>query len=420
MRTAFWFLIIVFASFQLAYAGHLDQINVGRLPQNENFLNSLAEMKKLEPFVEDPISEWNFGIDKNDIIVKIRTLYNEIGRYSEKDPQNGELFLYSGLMAHYAYNLDLQEYGKLAEADLQKAKKLMKDDFRPDWFLGMHHIKSQRNREGMEVFLETAGKWEIENGLFWEDYAMSAYFSQMLQNVVMALDKAREIYNKDSEYEELFGRITRDKFIVPMRNSAFETQEIWTQIKSESKNDFISFPLGYRISIPSDWKVQPLPYKSGTAGLNIEIEPIRGIEGDVLSTIIIFAYVPDKNETFEDFMRKFMKPDCDMKKYDLNLGLNEFSYICTNRNIYAQEGGARILMVYFEREEPKYKGVKLEGLQEIPDTTGNFTFYDLTKDRVFSRFDNKLYYLVILDSCESIFEKSLSEFNRTLKSFVVE
>jgi hypothetical protein len=420
MRTAFWFLMILFVSFQLAYAGHIDQINIERLPQDENVLNGMAEMKKLEPFVEDPIYEWNFGIDKNDVIVKVRTLYNEIGRYSENDPQNGELFLYSGLMAHYAYNLDLQEYGELTEANLQKAKKLMKDDFRPDWFLGLHYVKSEHVNEGMNLFLEISGKWEIENGLFWEDFALSAFFSQMLQNAIMGLDKAKGILHTDSEYEELFGKEIREKFEVPEKNSKIETKQLWTQIKSDSRNDFISFPLGYRISIPADWKVQPLPYKNGTAGLNIEMEPIKGIEGDVVSTISILAYVPNENESFEDFMKKFMKPDCDLKEYDLNLGLNEFSYVCTNNNIYSQEGGARILLVYFEREEPEYKGAKLEGLQEFPDTTSDFTFYDLTEDRAFTRFNGKLFYLVILDSCESIFEKGLSEFNRTLKSFAVE
>jgi hypothetical protein len=236
----------------------------------------------------------------------------------------------------------------------------------------------------------------------------------------MALDKTKEILQKDSENEELFGKITRDKFRVPKRDSKLETKQLWTQITSDSRNDFISFPLGYRVSTSSDYNVKPLPYNNGTTGLSIEIGPLKGIGGDVVSTLSIITHVPNENESFEDFMKKFMKPDCDLKEYDLDLGLNEFSYVCTNSNLYSQEGGARMLLVYFERNEPKYKGAKLEGLQEIPDTSSNFTFYDPTEDRAFARFDGKLFYLVILDSCESIFEKSLSEFNRTMKSFVAE
>jgi hypothetical protein len=420
MRALICFFITTFISIQSAYGGHLEHINLDRLPQDVYFLNNMAKMKELEPYVEDWVYEWNFKIGKDEVINEIKKLHLEIDRYLENDSSNGELFLYSGLVAHYAYNLDLQEYWELAEANLLKAKELMKNDFRPDWFLGLHYVKSEQAKEGMNLFLNIASERDIENGLFWEDYAFSAYSSQMLQNTVMGLDKAKEIHRKDSQYEKLFGKKIRKKFVVPGNNSKLEVKKLWTLSKSDSLINFACFPLGYKLSVPLHWRVQPFPYQKRTAGFYIEIEPIKGIKGDVISTMTIFAHVAKKKESIEDFMKKFVKSDFDLNEYELDLGLNEFSYVYTDSNVYSEEGGARVLLACFERDEPKYSGVKLEEPRELSNTSSGVQYYGLDTDKVFSRFKGRLFYVIVLECSESIFDKSLSEFNRTLKSFVVE
>jgi len=168
MRSLICFFITTFISLQSAYAGHLEHINVERLTQDEEIVNNMVKMKKLEPYVENWVHQWNFKIGKDEVINEINTLHSEINGYLENDSLNGELFLYSGLVAHYSYNLDLQEYWDLAEAHLLRAGELMKRDFRPDWFLGLHYVKSNYVKEGMSLFLDIASERDIENGLFWE------------------------------------------------------------------------------------------------------------------------------------------------------------------------------------------------------------------------------------------------------------
>jgi hypothetical protein len=423
MRSLIYFFITTFISLQFANAGHLEQINVRTLPQDENITNNLLKMKALEPYVEYWVYEWNFKIGKDKVINEINALYSEIAGYLKNDSLNGELFLYSGLIAHYAYNLDLQEYWELAEAHLLKARELMKGDFRPDWFLGLHYIQSDHIKEGMNVFLNITKERDIENGLFWEDYAMSSYFSQMFQNTLMGLDKAKEILGEDSDYEKLFGKKIRKKISVPGKKSKIEIRKLWNLSKSDSLINFVSFPLGYRISIPLHWKVRPFPYQKRAAGLYVEIEPIKGIHGDMLPTMTVSAHVAGKKENIEDFIKNAMnamKFDVSFEKYNCNLGLNESSYIGINSVLYPEEGGARIILVYFERNEPEYKGIRLERPREFSNTSEGANFYSLNADKIFSRFNGKLFYVIVLECSESIFEKSLAEFNRALKSFIVE
>lgn len=420
MRSLICVFTVTFLFVGFAHAGHVEQIKEKKLPQDERIVNSISKVKKLEPYVENWVYEWNFKIGKDEVIDEITTLDGGIGDLLRSDSLNGELLLYSGLVAHYAYNLDLQEYWDSAEARLMKAGDIMKDDFRPDWFLALHYVQSQEVQEGMNLFLEITRERDIENGLFWEDYALSAYFSQMLQNVVMGLDKAKAIHGKDSQYEKLFGRKIRKKIVVPGKNSRIGAEELWTSRKSDSLIDFVSFPLGYRVSIPGHWKVSPSSYQNKAAGLTIELEPVKGMKGDVISTVTIFAHVAEKKETIEDFVAKFMKRYSDLREYEIDLGLNELSYIYADSNVYSEEGGARLLVACFERDEPRYRGVRLEEPQESSNTSGDVQYRALNADRLFTRFKGKMFYLILLDCTESIFEKSLSELNGIMKSFRVD
>lgn len=420
MKSLICFFITAFISLQAAQAGHLQQIDVRALPQDANMINNVSKMKILEPYVEIWVPNWNFKIRKEEVISEINMLYSEIDGYLKGDSLNGELFLYSGLVAHYAYNLDLQQYWESAKVNLVKARELMKDDFRPDWFLGLHYIKSLHTKEGMSVFLNIAKEKDVEDGLFWEDYALAAYFSQMLQNALWGLDKAKTTLGEDSDYEKLFGQKIRKKFSTPDKNSKIDSKQLWELSKSDSLIDFASYPLGYRVSIPSNWKVYPTPFQKKVGALSIEMEPVKGIKGDVVPSMSIFTYVAEKKENIEDFIKKFMKPNVDFEKCELGLGLNESSYVGSDSKVYSKEGGAKIILVYFERNEPEYKGIKLEKPHESSSPSGEVEYYSLTKDRIFSRFNGRLFYLILLDCSESVFDRTLPKFNHTLKSLIVE
>src|SRR5271166_5184201 len=66
---------------------------------------------------------------------------------------NAELFLLAGLVAHLAYNVDVEDGFQTAVDSLDRAHKLAPDDYRPQWFIGIHRCQANQIKDGMEQLL---------------------------------------------------------------------------------------------------------------------------------------------------------------------------------------------------------------------------------------------------------------------------
>jgi hypothetical protein len=88
--------------------------------------------------------------------------------------------------------------------------------------------------------------------------------------------------------------------------------------------------------------------------------------------------------------------------------------------IYWKQGGAHLLVVAFERDEPRYDGLAFEKPQGPPIQKPQEKPVAFHFDYIFHRIPGKLYYLVLLDSNQQIFAGSKPEFETFLKSLIVE
>jgi hypothetical protein len=88
--------------------------------------------------------------------------------------------------------------------------------------------------------------------------------------------------------------------------------------------------------------------------------------------------------------------------------------------IYWKQGGAHILLVAFERDQPRYDGLPFEKPQGPPIEKPQEKPVAFHFEYIFHRIPGKLYYLVLLDSNQQIYANSKPEFDEFLKSLVVD
>jgi len=90
------------------------------------------------------------------------------------------------------------------------------------------------------------------------------------------------------------------------------------------------------------------------------------------------------------------------------------------KDVYAQQGGAHLAQVVFERPMPEYDGLIYEHPVEAQmptDAKGPVAF---RPEPILRRMPGTLYYMVLLDSNAFIYAKAKSDFDFVVQSIVVE
>ena len=128
--------ILLALIFSVVANAKVDQINPKKGTPRKELTKIKKDIAKLEPMVENWTPTWSYHVPKEDIEKKLIAYYQELDSYASQYPDNPELALFKGLVAHYAYNLDLKEYYHLAVNFFQKAAVIDPTDYRVDWYWG--------------------------------------------------------------------------------------------------------------------------------------------------------------------------------------------------------------------------------------------------------------------------------------------
>ena len=89
--------------------------------------------------------------------------------------------------------------------------------------------------------------------------------------------------------------------------------------------------------------------------------------------------------------------------------------------LYKSEGGAHLLAVIFQSEQPAYPGLRFETPHPLPKVSKNSsdpTFF--RPEETLQRFNGTLYTLVTLDANHDIYTRSRTDFDDLLKSLVID
>jgi hypothetical protein len=94
--------------------------------------------------------------------------------------------------------------------------------------------------------------------------------------------------------------------------------------------------------------------------------------------------------------------------------------VATNK-LYKSEGGAHLLAVFFQSEQPAYPGLRFETPQPLPKASNPSGESAFPRPReTLQRFHGTLYTLVTLDANHDIYPRARADFDDLLKSLVVD
>jgi tetratricopeptide (TPR) repeat protein len=395
-----------------AFSASISDINQNKLPSTAEISGCISEVERLEPFVKYWTPKWEYDIPKKRVVSTIKDCYKKIDILTVSYPDNCDLLLLQGLIAHYAYNLDLTEFFGYAKKAYEKASELDPSDIRPRWFMGVLLVQSRLIIRGMETILEIARKqpYNTYPASFWEDYAYCSYLAGMPANALMGADRAEKISGR--LFEQFFLIRILEHMKKPSTEISYEAKDIWRAKKDDKNMIFINRMFGYSIACPGDWKVNPagVGQRKGKASNMIVFKPpaYQGFKESLGASIFVVAEVNNKGEKLDKFAKSFSYYG-PLKEIKINCPYAPCkAYEMANKDMYAHEGGGRFLIVVFSREEPMYPGIVLETPEELDIKSGVLTILDLRD--FYTRWKGPINYLVGLDAAESIYSSAKKDF----------
>ncbi|HSD06245.1 hypothetical protein [Flavobacterium sp.] len=125
------------------------------------------------------------------------------------------------------------------------------------------------------------------------------------------------------------------------------------------------------------------------------------------------------NDKLSDYINNFVSKYSNKKQISFSDKYDKIiAYEIQEKSMYQNLGGGHLYMIGIERNAPKYPGLLLENPATMPKgIPGQVNYYRATDSQ--DRFKGKMFYLIMLDSCEDIHEQSLAVFKTLFNSQII-
>ena len=406
-------LLFFIGFFSLYFTGfaNINYIDITKISNDEKIIDAYNYVKFNQSYFEAWSINWEFDVPKEKIVNKLKDIYTTLSSVNHK---NEEFYLLLGDVAHYLYNLDDSISNRLAIENYNNAIKADSSDYRGYWFLAFHYTLSDEPIEAINLFIES--KKHISNDTpvdYWEEYATASYYSNMKFNALMAMEKSREILKNPGQFENQYGNYVKENILHFEKDKDYVNKDLW---KLSNENDkrkigFVSTPLGIKLVVDSAWHISIPDYKNHQSAIVINPDAIANIKGRPINySIAILMKTADDKDRLEDYISKFTNNMNLKNKYNFS---NKYENIITfemeDPNAYQDIGGGRFMLIGIQRNYPKYPGVKLEEPSKFESSNNEqINYFSLVPEA--ERFTGKIFYVLLLDSCGDIYEKSVSVF----------
>lgn len=398
-------------------------IHVGALPQEAAILNALDDARLLEPYTRSYTAKWAYPVPKEEVLSRIGKDLGFLKIALQSHPNNPELLLLTGLVAHYAYNMDFEGSYEAAMDALAAAEKRVPADPRPAWFRASLLCQTSQPKQGAEEFLaiEAAYPWERLPAGFWDDYMECATVTSMSAHVLRAANHLEDLHAKNSDLRSLLAGVALKRFTAFDPAKTYEPKEVWSARNGGNFVEFTSTTCGVRFRTAETWKVEDLSIKKGSCVAYFTTEDHKGAKHELTPSVLLMISRPKENETLEQFAARFMTKG----KFEPFSPSRCPSDPCiavkgTQPGMYGKDGDGRGRIIAFERNQPDFPGLLFEAPAEPPksDSTAGAKYY--RPDQVEARIPGKLYYLLVLDTAASIEEFAMRDLDLLVKDLVVE
>jgi hypothetical protein len=422
MKRPIWIVIIVSLLTAVPAAAGLKDIHLEKLPQDQAILKICSDVSKVEDLVHEWHDQWKFDTPKSKVVDLLKASLTQLQKAASMAPENEELLLLTGLVAGYAYNVDIEGSHDIATDALTKAHKLAPGDYRPEWFLGALQCQTRETVQGMEYFLsvERAVQWDQVSPGFWDDYLYCASVTIMPAHALRAGKYASVLSGKSSGLRDSLLDIARKRFILPDPTKTYSAKEVWQAENNGSLTIFTSTMFGVRLSSQGTWKLNIRDVQKGIGTAQFGPGPYKGNKGSLYPTILLLIRAPKEGETLSEFAKSLVPNAPLAPSASLFCPVQEcLAFEVTSPGLYKEDGAGNAFVTVFARNSPEFPGLLFEEPLALPsEESGKTTF--LRPDQRMHRLAGTLYYFVLLDSADSILPNAKIDYENFLKSLRVE
>ncbi len=399
---------LFFLAISVNCRAHVDHVNISKITSDSKLLDGFRFVKENQNYYSHWTPQWEHNKPKQEIIKKLREVYQSFENL--KDTQI-DLSLLQGDIAHYLYNLDDTVFFKVAVEKYETAKSIDPKDFRSYWFLGYHYSQANVPMKGIENLLKAKTLLPVTQPVdFWNDYAWATAIANMPANCLFAMDRVRDIDGRPGHFENQLGNVIKKRIVPVDKAKSYPKEEIWDGFPGKYAT-LLSRPLGLKVFVDSTWNISIFDYQKNQGVMILKPNAIKSKQGrEINYTIAMLIKTAEETEKLEDYLNIFI----DRYKNKKQIGFSEkyektIAYEVTDPNLYKEIGGARLYLVGVERNEPRYPGLILENPFTMPkNETGGLSFYQANESK--DRFKGRIFYAIMLDSCEFIHEESFKMF----------
>lgn len=338
----------------------LSQIDPAKLPQDERVKGAYSKVATVESLARNWSPNWNFDTPKEQVVSVLTTSLADLRSAEAGSPENSELLLLTGLVAHFAHNLDVEDAYQTAVQSLEHAHKIARGDYRSEWFLGIHRCRSDEIKEGMEQLLSVENQvpWQKLPVDFWDDYITCSTLSLMPAHTLRAIDHAAHLGASPSHYGSIVD-IANKRYRLSDAETTYPAHDAWQAIEERGVVEFNSQLCGLGFSAHTDWHMNVRDVSKGTCIVTIESGPYASKRGQSTPTLLLLTRGAKAQETLDDFVHSFVS------KYPLARQIETTSCpiekcvafeIVTNA-MYQAEGGGHFLVVGFANQPSEFPGL---------------------------------------------------------------
>jgi len=365
--------------------------------------------------------DWIYDIPKDSLIRELkRCLYI----YEPLRTDELERCLLLGEIAHYLYNLDERAYYDTAETFYKEAIGANAKDCRGYWFLGYAYVTSDEIDKGVAAFRQALQLADDQTGVdFWQEYAFAMVLAGKPFHCRYGLDEYKR-RGGSSKLWKMMDSTFRAKCLGADPDITYRGMALWGAQRKGARIQFLSYPLGIRMDIDSNWHLQVGGFAKRMSAWGIQPPALTtGTGRQIGYSIAVVFKVAENGERLEDFMSSRMQKTPGIRDNSFPFA-KEFpggiSYTFNSDSLYADRGGARMRFIGIERVVPVRPGLVLEDDEapaKLGGEAGKVNFFTLSVVR--TRFPERIFYLFLLDSCEDIREDSWKGFQQFMTQQVV-
>jgi hypothetical protein len=400
-------------------------IHADKLPQETAILAALDDVKELEPYSQSWTLKWHYPIAKDEVATR---LGNDLGFLTialKSHPDNSELLLLTGLVARYAYNLDVKGSYDIALNVLAQAQKLVPSDVRAQWFRATLTCQTMEPKAGANEFLsiEASHDWEKLPIAFWDDYMECASVTSMPAHILRAADHLEKMHAVDSGMRTFLANGARKRFDAFDLKREYDPKEVWMGTRIGSKDvELTSTSCGLQLRVHGDWSIKNIALDNGRCLAWFKTGLYQAVTQKLYPTVLVIVRQSNNNETLQDFVNQHNHKEYNYKPFTPARcpATSCIALAADQAGMYGENGNGRAHMVAFERDQPEFPGLIFEAPLELPKSSGGEQVQYYRPNQIQQRMPGKLYYLVLLDVAASIEEPAMKDFDFFLENLTVE